>query len=168
MKGSGGNVPRRTNRGRRPSATGGARHCGGCRACCITPGFQAREGEAPFEKPPGVPCPHLVTIGCGIYDERPPVCRRFECGWLQAPNLPDALRPDRCGVLFYANDNARGEGVAIYAHELEPGAADRPLPAWLLQQLAAQATVFLVRAGRCEVFTADPVVQERLAGQEAE
>jgi hypothetical protein len=49
------------------------RTCGECRACCITLGFQAREGESAFEKAHGVPCPHLVQIGCGIYPERPPV-----------------------------------------------------------------------------------------------
>jgi hypothetical protein len=121
------------------------RSCGECRACCITLGFQQREGEAPFEKPHGVPCPHLIQIGCGIYNERPPVCRRFECGWLQAPNLPDALRPDRCGVLFCVNDRPDAEGYAVYAYELRPGAVDAPLPVWLLGELAGQLPLLIVR-----------------------
>lgn len=155
---------RNNSRSRPPS--GGKRHCGECRACCITLGFQAREGEAPFDKPHGVPCRHLVRTGCEIYDERPPVCRRFQCGWLQAPNLPDALRPDRCGMLFCANSNLHGEGEAVYAYELVPGAADAGLPAWLIGELSAQATVILVRGGRCEILTADPDVQARLEGRE--
>ncbi|MFN3650667.1 MAG: hypothetical protein ACK47B_13915 [Armatimonadota bacterium] len=128
-------------------------------------GFQAREGEAAFEKPHRTPCPHLVKIGCGIYPERPPVCRRFQCGWLQAPNLPEGLRPDRCGVLFSLNDSPHGEGQVVYAHELRPGAADRGLAAWLIQELSSETTVLLVRDGRCEVLTPDPELQERLEAE---
>jgi hypothetical protein len=103
-----------------------------------------------------------VQIGCRIYQERPPVCRRFQCGWLQAPNLPEALRPDRCGVLFCINDNLQGEGHAVYAYELVPGASERELPAWLIRELSEDTTVILVREGRCEVLTADPETQARL------
>ena len=139
------------------------RTCGDCRACCVVLGFEARPGEAPFRKPHGEPCPHLVQIGCGIYPDRPPVCRRFRCGWLEAPNLPDALRPDRCGVLFSTNDSVLGPGHAVYAYEMRPGAADAPLPGWLLAELSATETVILVRAdGRREVLTADPVLQSKL------
>jgi hypothetical protein len=150
------------NRSPRRAAPAARRRCGTCRACCITLGFQARPEEASFDKPAGLPCPHLGERGCGIYAGRPPVCRRFQCGWLQAPNLPEALRPDRCGVLVCANDDLHGEGQAIYAYELAPGAADAPLPAWLIGELAAAATVILVRGGGCEVLTADPAVQARL------
>jgi hypothetical protein len=146
-------------------ARGAPRSCGACRACCITLGFQAREGEALFDKPPGLPCPHLVEAGCRIYADRPPVCRRFQCGWIQAPNLPDALRPDRCGVLFCLNSNLQGEGDAVYAYELKAGAAEAPLPAWLIRELSAQTPVILVRAGGCEVLTADPALQARLEAQ---
>lgn len=109
-----------------------------------------------------MPCQHLIQIGCGIYEERPPVCRRFACGWLQAPNLPEALRPDRCGVLFCTNSNVQGEGMAVYAYELTPGAAEKMLPAWLIGELAAEMTVILVRNDCCEVLTADGKVQARL------
>src|SRR5687768_11629482 len=116
---------RKGPKGRRRAATP-ERSCGDCRACCITLGFQARADESAFDKPHGEPCRHLIQIGCGIYGERPPVCRRFECGWLQASNLPEALRPDRSGVLFAANDLAglipQGENyTAIFAYELRPG-----------------------------------------------
>jgi hypothetical protein len=90
------------------------------------------------------------------------VCRRFQCGWLVAENLPDALRPDRCGVLFCTNDSAVGEGYAVYAYELRPGAAEEALPAWLIRELGAQATVILVRPGGNEVITGNPDVQARL------
>lgn len=109
-----------------------------------------------------MPCRHIVPTGCAIYEDRPEVCRSFQCGWIQAPNLPDALRPDRCGVLFCMNANVLGAGEAVYAYELRPGAADTGLPAWLIRELASEATVILVRNGRCEILTADPGLQARL------
>jgi hypothetical protein len=139
------------------------RTCGGCRACCITLGFEARPEESPFAKPAGEPCRHLCASGCGIYNDRPPVCRRFRCAWLQEATLPDSLRPDRCGVLFAMNDNLLGDGFAVYAYELRPGAADRRAVARVIQRVAAEATVFLVRIdGRREVLTADPSVAAQL------
>ena len=38
--------------------------------------------------------------GCQIYETRKPVCREFYCLWAMEPNIPDKLRPDRCGVMF--------------------------------------------------------------------
>lgn len=124
------------------------RSCGECHACCIVPGFDAAPGEAGFHKPANTPCPHLVQIGCGIYAERPPVCRRFECAWIAAPNLPEALRPDRCGVLFCTNDHPRGEGYAVFAYELRKGAADAGLPRWLIEQVSAGLPVLIIRPGQ--------------------
>jgi len=136
-----------------------SRTCGECRACCIVLGFEAREDESPFRKAAGLPCPQLAACGCAIYAERPPVCRRFECGWLNAPNLPDELRPDRCGVLFCTNESALGPGHAVYAYEMRPGAADGRLPSWLMREIAREMTVVLVRGEEREVLTADPEVQ---------
>jgi hypothetical protein len=123
------------------------RTCGDCRACCIVLGFEAAEGESGFRKPAGAPCRHLARSGCGIYHERPPVCRRFECGWLSAPNLPPALRPDRCGVLFCTNDHPSGEGYAVFAYEMRPGAIDAELPQWLISEVVTELPVFIVRDG---------------------
>ena len=123
------------------------RSCGSCRACCVVLGFEAAEGESAFTKPPSTPCRHLVQIGCGIYADRPPVCRRFECAWIGAPNLPDELRPDLCGVLFCTNDDPRGEGYVVFAYEMRLGAVDQPLPQWLIEQVSAEMPVFIVRPG---------------------
>jgi hypothetical protein len=126
-------------------------------------GFDARPGEAPFAKPAGVACRHLCAAGCEIYARRPPVCVRFQCAWLQTPSLPASLRPDRCGVLFAMNDNLLGDGYAVYAYELRPGAADAEPAGSLLHEVARQATVILVRAdGRREIWSADPELQARL------
>jgi hypothetical protein len=139
------------------------RKCGECRACCVVLGFDARPGEAPFAKPAGIACPHLCPSGCGIYTQRPPVCIRFQCAWLQVPSLPASLRPDRCGVLFAMNDNILGEGHAVYAYELVADASDHDPAATVLEEVAHEATVILVRAdGRREVLSADPALQARL------
>ena len=37
-----------------------------------------------------------------MYDTRPASCRKFECYWYSHPELPEDLRPDRCGVMFEA------------------------------------------------------------------
>ena len=140
---------------------GALRECGECRACCVVLGFDADPNEAPFSKPHGTPCQHLIQIGCGIYEERPPVCRRFQCGWIQAPNLPEALRPDRCGVMFCTNDNAYGQGYAVYAYELRSGAADAELPQWLIGELVQQLPVILVREDGHELLTTRPVRRRR-------
>lgn len=130
----------------------------------MIPGFEAEPGEAPFAKPPRTECKHLGERGCRIYRERPPVCRRFQCAWLMAPNLPDELRPDRCGVMFCTNDNPLGEGYVVYAYELEPGALDTELPQWLIEQVVEETTVLLIREGEpVEVLTNDPAVEKNLA-----
>jgi Fe-S-cluster containining protein len=128
-------------------------------------GFEARPDEASFAKPAGEPCRHLGPTGCSIYLERPLVCRRFRCAWLQEPSLPASLRPDRCGVMFAMNDSVIGPGFAAYAYELQPGAADRRAVARVIERVAAAAPVILIRAdGGRELFTADPAAAARLRG----
>lgn len=68
--------------------------CGSCTVCC-------RLLYLPeLNKPLGVMCDHCTGIGCGIYEERPQVCRDFRCAYHQAETVNLALRPDHCGVLF--------------------------------------------------------------------
>jgi hypothetical protein len=139
------------------------RGCGECRACCVVLGFDARPDESPFAKPAGEPCRHLCTGGCGIYADRPPVCRRFRCAWLQEPSLSPSLRPDRCGVMFVMNDNVLGSGYAVYAYELRPDAADQRPVARLIRRVAEQAPVIVIRVdGSREVFSVDPEIAARL------
>jgi hypothetical protein len=70
--------------------------CGECNLCCI---------ELPIETPElhkngQTPCSHLTEKGCGIYDTRFPICRQFLCGWRLFPELDEAWRPDRSGILI--------------------------------------------------------------------
>lgn len=72
------------------------RQCGECVACC-----QVLRIDAPgLRKEAGVTCPNCTGAGCGIYAQRPQVCREWLCMWMRAPDIPDDFRPDRLGVMF--------------------------------------------------------------------
>jgi len=71
------------------------RRCGPCKACCV----ELKINTPELRKKARVPCPHLTTLGCGIYASRPHVCREFLCGWRLFEELGDDWRPDVSGVL---------------------------------------------------------------------
>lgn len=75
------------------------RSCGECQACCTI--LKVDE----INKPVDTPCEHLCGGKCGVYDQRPGTCESFECMWLHGQGFPimeaEALRPDRCGAVFY-------------------------------------------------------------------
>lgn len=74
------------------------RICGACHECCIyTP-------VAALNKPAGTPCEKLLPViqpcgACSIYADRPSECAAYKCSWLDG-TLPEALKPDACGILF--------------------------------------------------------------------
>ena len=73
------------------------RECGECTACCVHLRIDTEE----LQKPEDVPCEHLVPKrGCGIYEQRPPVCWNWHCGWRKIAFLDDQWRPDRCGIMI--------------------------------------------------------------------
>jgi hypothetical protein len=66
--------------------------------CCKTPSIEE------LEKPSGVWCRHAVTgKGCGIYEDRPGVCRNFYCHWMLNPNLGPEWKPDRAKFVLYGD-----------------------------------------------------------------
>jgi hypothetical protein len=71
----------------------------------------------------GVPCRHLrsSTGGCGIYSERPRICRDYRCLWLQG-GLEEDDRPDRLGAVLDLVNRAGVQHLAV--REAEPGAFD--------------------------------------------
>jgi hypothetical protein len=71
------------------------RVCGPCTACCV----ELKIDTPRLRKQARVPCLHLTSAGCGIYTERPSVCREFLCGWRLFAELSDDWRPDLSGVL---------------------------------------------------------------------
>lgn len=80
------------------------RQCGPCTACC------SELGIAEFRKFPGPPCIHLKPLSpvygdanhhrCGIYKDRPAVCSRFRCAWLEGLGPTGGGRPDRSGLMI--------------------------------------------------------------------
>jgi hypothetical protein len=76
------------------------RSCGECTACCR----ELAIVDPALTKLPGVNCPNCVVgTGCAIYDTRPSACRNYYCLWRSIPDLPDAWRPDRIGVMIIAS-----------------------------------------------------------------
>jgi len=72
--------------------------CGGCTACCFT--VPVKEiGLTSFKRCPHLQPPFALEVGCSIYRDRPRSCRQWSCVWLSS-DLPDELRPDRCGVVL--------------------------------------------------------------------
>lgn len=69
------------------------RQCGPCTVCCTELKIPQLRKEA------RVPCQHLTASGCGIYAERPNVCREFLCGWRLFEEMGDDWRPDLSGVM---------------------------------------------------------------------
>jgi hypothetical protein len=104
-----------------------ARSCGECSLCCRVLRVDA------IGKLGGEDCAHRSeTRGCGIYAERPAVCRDYRCLWLSG-GLRDDDRPDRLGAVI---DLARpGAGPILLIREALPGAFDRSTR---LQEIAAE------------------------------
>lgn len=64
--------------------------CSGCGTCCVAPDISA------LEKKIGQRCPHLEEgERCGIYAERPAVCRGYRpdeiCRIIAAPTLEERV-----------------------------------------------------------------------------
>ena len=76
------------------------RSCGECTVRCVTPSID----NAEIQKVSRVRCLHSVGSACDIYETRPQVCRKFYCAWRMLPELGDAWRPDRSGVLALYDD----------------------------------------------------------------
>lgn len=74
--------------------------CGDCTLCCTL--LPVPE----LDKPANTHCQHcIVGKGCSIYEDRPQVCRPFNCAWLQSSASID-LRPDKINIIFEkVNDN---------------------------------------------------------------
>jgi hypothetical protein len=85
------------------------RECGSCTVCCKEPSIESDE----FRKVQGVLCVHCTPGGgCGIYQQRPAVCRDFYCQWRRYAWLDDAWRPDRSQMMLRATDDDVPEGYA--------------------------------------------------------
>ncbi|WP_156942198.1 hypothetical protein [Hyphomonas adhaerens] len=72
------------------------RECGDCSACCTHLTIRTPE----FQKPEGIACEHCANPGCGIYEERFPVCREWQCLWKHIGAMPEEARPDKLKIIF--------------------------------------------------------------------
>ncbi len=79
------------------------RDCGHCTACCSALSIEV------LDKPAGVACKHLCAKGCGIYPDRPMVCKSWWCLWRMYDLVDETLgkeirqkllRPDVSGLLI--------------------------------------------------------------------
>lgn len=98
------------------------RSCGSCSVCCIAPSIEysgpSHPGNIEVTKDAGTPCEHLNDCGsgCGVYNQRPAVCRFHQCTYTVSGWHEDA-RPDRSGV-YFTTENAPPslEGVDYFVH----------------------------------------------------
>lgn len=121
------------------------RACGGCTVCCRILAI------APLAKPAGVLCRHSTGTACGIYAERPEACARWDCLWRRIGALPDALRPDRSGVVFSLENRAPTadgpEGACIVGRAVDGAQA---FSRWE----AVEAFAMFIREGSLPVWKA--------------
>lgn len=87
--------------------------CGECTECCELLHIDSRkplkENEVELiaiESPAGELCTHCnKDVGCTVHEDRPLICRTFECVYTQHENAPIELRPDKCGIIFEKLDD---------------------------------------------------------------
>jgi hypothetical protein len=118
------------------------RECGTCTLCCKVIGVVA------LDKPEQVWCRHCIPgRGCRIYETRPQECRTFGCLWLADEAFPEALKPERCKVVFAIE--AGGSRISAYVDRNAPQAWRRDGIHALLRRMAA---VQAERRGQVVVF----------------
>lgn len=123
------------------------RSCGQCTACCRILAIEA------LAKPAGTLCRHNTGVACAIYAERPDACVRWHCLWRRIGALPDALRPDRSGVVFALEkaspDAGAREGACIVGRAVD---GEQAFERWE----AVEAFAMFVREGSWPVWKASP------------
>ncbi len=136
-----------------------ARVCGNCQACCESLVVSVDEPGG-FTKKAGTRCVHQCQTGCDIYDDRPTPCREWSCLWIRGA-LPDAMRPDKSGLILWESANSRGrllgtEGVGhpvLMGRVSAPGMERRPKAEKTLRMLnRASVSVCLILSSGQRVF----------------
>lgn len=120
------------------------RDCGGCNVCCTAMKVAA------LDKPAGLTCTHQGPAGCGIYPQRPEVCRSWFCMWVRDDKdiFTDAQRPDRLGLFFTASPPDRiTRQQVVFAHEIAPDSARRPKAIEAIEYLRQFVPVQVVEFG---------------------
>lgn len=82
--------------------------CGNCTLCCNVMAVES------LQKPVNRDCQYLAPgNGCKIHGARPDACKSFNCMYLMVEDLPEELRPDKCGVVFFC---VPSQPHIVYAH----------------------------------------------------
>ena len=115
------------------------RDCARCAACCDVLKIDAPD----LQKPADTPCIHCSGHGCAIHAIRPGICREWFCGWRRIATMPDAARPDLCGLMvsldFVREPRNCLEGIAIVVRSLTGSAAfGSAMAADIIDQLCDQ------------------------------
>jgi hypothetical protein len=88
--------------------------------CCKVPLIKE------LEKPSGQWCRHAVIgKGCGIYEDRPPVCQKFHCQWIRDPGLGPEWKPEKAKFVLYP-DREKEEVFNVAVDPAFPDAWTKP------------------------------------------
>lgn len=102
-----------------------SRSCGDCEECCRVVAVEE------LNKPYHTPCQHQTGKGCAIYGNHPAECKDYVCSWLQGL-LPEAMRPDKIGILV----DAEGGNEWLVVQECRKGALSSPNGRDLVRQIS--------------------------------
>ena len=84
------------------------RSCGDCALCCKLLAISE------LAKPAGSWCRHCVEERrCAIYDNRPPTCCAWHCGYRLLPFLGEHWHPARCGMVVHWNSAQRELTIVV-------------------------------------------------------
>jgi hypothetical protein len=116
--------------------------CGECSLCCKV--LEIVE----MAKTAGKLCEHCLNAGsgrCGIYANRPQVCRDYECSWKGDREMSPRLRPDRTGTILMEDPDS-DEYRAVCDPE-KPFAWLTPLVFKHLVAMAKNGRIVVAKAG---------------------
>jgi Fe-S-cluster containining protein len=100
--------------------------CGACTACCYYPGIvvdekrdgkrlahllteRSPDGELVLQRRSDGACVHLGEQGCTVYEQRPAVCRTFDCRAFAAMGLVEHCDPNHRIPDWEFAEEERGE-----------------------------------------------------------
>ena len=113
-----------------------ATSCGDCTACCTLYAIPD------LDKPQHVTCRHLRGNRCGIYENRPRMCREFFCGWRQGVVTGVERRPDRWGIVFHVLANA--DIPSLHVYELAAGRSQDKDVQWAIAKFRKRYPSFRI------------------------
>ena len=134
------------------------RTCGECTLCCKA------LAVTELQKPQAVWCIHCrIGSGCSIYSERPESCRSFSCLYLQSPDIPEEMRPDRLrAVVSFTGD---GETPLIHIDPKTPDVYRRGALHTFVEGCRARGLDVILVAGERRKLLANYKAPSKLLGK---